>query len=104
MLNVITGVFVESALLTAKTDKDLFMVNHVRNLFRTVDIDQSGSICWAEFEKALASPEMLEVFKQVDMDISEAESLFKLLDVDDTGTIDVGEFITGCSRLRGPAK
>lgn len=104
MLNVITGVFVESALLTAKTDKDLYMVNHVRNLFKKVDIDNSGCISWSEFEKALANPEMLEIFKQVDMDVSEAESLFRLLDVDDTGTIDVDEFITGCSRLRGPAK
>jgi len=104
MLNVITGVFVESALLTARRDKDIYMVNHARQLFAQVDTTRSGTISWEQFEEALESEDMREVFKQLDLDVSEALGLFQLLDTDRTGNIDADEFISGCTRLRGPAK
>lgn len=104
MMNVITGVFVESALLTAKKDKDVYMVNHVRTVFKRVNTENNGELSWEEFRDALEMPDMKEVFEQIDIDISEANRLFHLLDMDDNGRIEAEEFIAGCSRLRGPAK
>merc|ERR1712039_201599 len=75
VLNVITGVFVESALLACKKDKDMYMVNHVRTLFDSVDANGNGSINWEEFQSALNTDEMQEVFQQIDIDISEAEGV-----------------------------
>merc|ERR1719440_1645900 len=43
-------------------------------------------------------------FKSVDLDPSEARSLFKLMDADQSGTVEAEEFVMGCLRLRGTAK
>mmetsp|Transcript_35940 Transcript_35940/g.71552 ORF Transcript_35940/g.71552 Transcript_35940/m.71552 type:complete len:162 (-) Transcript_35940:53-538(-) len=80
------------------------MVNHVRNVFMETDADNNGQVTWKEFELALEHQEMKEVFRAVDMDPSEAKNLFKLLDVHHSGSISVNDFISGCNRLRGPAK
>jgi len=105
MLNVITGVFVESALLNAKHDKNVYMINHIRHLFSDTKLcTESGEISWDGFVCKLDTLEMQEIFKEIDIDISEAKGLFKLLDTDESNSIDVAEFINGFTRLRGPAK
>jgi len=104
LLNVVTGVFVQSAMRAAKEDNDVYLVNHVRELFENTDTDGSGKISWEEFEDQLESKAMREYFKHIDIDISEAQGLFFLLDMDGSGTIDADEFLNGSLRLRGPAK
>lgn len=104
MLNVITGVFVESALLTAKKDKDSYMVSHMRSLFKKLDKTGARSITWEDFQNALGTNDMKEIFEHIDIDISEAPGIFHLLDENDSGTIEAEEFIAGCSHLQGPAK
>lgn len=104
IMNVVTGVFVESSLQTAKNDKDLYMVHHVRKLFGEADMDGSGTLSWEEFEGKLIDDQMLQLFKSIDIDIREAKALFQLLDLDEAGSISSEEFLNGCLRLRGPAK
>merc|ERR1712203_578634 len=57
-----------------------------------------------EFERSLGKPWMINYFKFIDVDPSEAQSIFQLLDVDDTNHLDPEEFLHGCMRLRGPAQ
>lgn len=104
MLNVITGVFVESALTNTKIEDDIELVNNMRELFKDIDVPDAGSITWDQFRSQLTKPEMEHYFEAIDLDISEARGLFKLLDLDDSGSISVDEFVMGCLRLRGPAK
>eukprot|EP00931_Biecheleriopsis_adriatica_P104093 TRINITY_DN78832_c0_g1_i1.p1 TRINITY_DN78832_c0_g1~~TRINITY_DN78832_c0_g1_i1.p1 ORF type:complete len:631 (+),score=132.21 TRINITY_DN78832_c0_g1_i1:58-1893(+) len=104
LLNVVTGVFVESALKSAKDDHDKYMLRHVRELFYEADLDESGQIGWTEFQKQLDNKHMLEFFHNIDVDISEAESVFRLMDYDGSGSIDLDEFLNGCLNLKGPAK
>lgn len=104
MMNVVTGVFVESALLSAKVDKDIYMVNHVRDLFAETDKAHTGYITLKDFESMLDHVQMQEYFKAMDLATSEAAGLFKLLDIDNDGHILAEEFLSGCMRLRGPAK
>eukprot|EP00928_Gymnodinium_smaydae_P018658 TRINITY_DN17111_c0_g1_i1.p1 TRINITY_DN17111_c0_g1~~TRINITY_DN17111_c0_g1_i1.p1 ORF type:complete len:686 (+),score=88.50 TRINITY_DN17111_c0_g1_i1:111-2168(+) len=104
MLNLITGVFVESACKEAKKDKDSYIMNHVRSMFATIDVDGSGTISWDEFSSVCDSKGMMEVFADIDTDIAEAKKIFRLLDEDDSGNIDPEEFVKGFGRLRGPAK
>jgi len=104
VLNVITGVFVEAALRNAKEEKDDFMINNVRELF--MGGAQEGlhsALTWEDFERKLDWPQMLEYFRAIDVDPSEAKGVFRLLDLDDSGAIDAEEFLNGCLRLRGPA-
>eukprot|EP00927_Polykrikos_kofoidii_P042166 TRINITY_DN3601_c0_g2_i1.p1 TRINITY_DN3601_c0_g2~~TRINITY_DN3601_c0_g2_i1.p1 ORF type:complete len:828 (-),score=150.70 TRINITY_DN3601_c0_g2_i1:216-2624(-) len=104
MMNVVTGVFVEKAMQHAEEDKEEYLATHISEAFKRADADDSGEVTWEEFESRLEAEEMQEYFKAIDVDISEAKGLFKLIDADGSGSIDAVEFISGCMRLRGPAK
>lgn len=104
MMNIVTGVFVESALETARKDKDLMLLQSVKHLFTKTDKDGSGDISWEEFQDQLHTPEMTKYFEAIDLDLEEAKELFRLLDCEGTGQVDVDEFVNGSFRLRGNAK
>merc|ERR1712060_486409 len=93
VMNVVTGVFVESALQTAKHDKDIYLLHHVRRLFKDSDKDGDGCLGWDDFEAALANPQMKIYFEAIDLDLEEAVELFQLIDVDESGLIDLDEFV-----------
>jgi len=80
------------------------MINHLRDLFGVLDENRNGIICWTELEEHLDDPKLKAFFREVDIDTSEAQGLFLLLDRDGSGSIDADEFLSGCLRLRGPAK
>merc|ERR1719454_2603945 len=48
--------------------------------------------------------EAAKVFASMDINVEDAWDLFKLIDIDDSSTVCIGEFITGCLRLKGGAK
>eukprot|EP00931_Biecheleriopsis_adriatica_P104276 TRINITY_DN78964_c0_g1_i1.p1 TRINITY_DN78964_c0_g1~~TRINITY_DN78964_c0_g1_i1.p1 ORF type:complete len:638 (+),score=135.87 TRINITY_DN78964_c0_g1_i1:66-1979(+) len=104
MMNVVTGVFVESALLTAREDRDKEVLSQVRQLFLSADADQNGMISWEEFATTMDSPNFTKYLSSLDIDESEAQGLFLLLDTDESGAIDSEEFIQGIIKLRGPAR
>lgn len=104
VLNLVTGIFVDSAQTNVREDRDLDLVNRVRELFMKTDDDNSGCITWTEFESQLRNPQMEEYFKTIDLDMSEAPNLFNVLDIRGTGYISAEEFVNGCLRLRGSAR
>merc|ERR1712032_324624 len=96
---------VHGGLRNAKEEEDFSMVNNVREMFmHTRNGAVTRSMTWGDFEVQIKCPQMQNYFKAIDVDPSEAKGVFELLDIDDSGTIDVQEFISGCVRLRGPAK
>lgn len=104
MLNVITGVFVESAMASAREENTVTVVSRMREIVHQMKIGDSGQMTWEQFEGQLDNPVMEAYFKSIDLSVTEARSLFLLLDIDDQGYIDVEEFIAGCCRIHGPAK
>eukprot|EP00971_Amphidinium_carterae_P030684 603923-Amphidinium_carterae.1 len=101
MMNVVTGVFVESVLLSAKVDKDHMLVSNARELFKAV---HGEAMSLEFFESQVDTKQMQEFFRGIDVDPSEARGIFRLLDIDNDGEVDAEEFLSGCIRLRGPAK
>jgi hypothetical protein len=104
MMNVVTGVFVESALATARDAKDIDLARQLREIFRKSDEDHGGNISWEKFESHLEDNTMTAVFNAIDVDQSAARALFELIDIDGVGVINQDEFILGCLRLKGQAK
>jgi len=104
MLNVVTGVFIDSVMTNAGAAKEQETIAHVQSLFYNLDIDHSGEITWEAFERQLHQREMQQFFKTIDVDIEKARNLFELLDLDESGSVDVGEFMDGCLRIWSPAK
>jgi voltage-gated sodium channel len=104
LMNVVTGVFVESAIDSANRDKEKYLVQIARDLFEKADPHQTGVITWSEFERQLEKPELQQYFKGLGVDAVSARSLFRILDLDNSGAIDADELLTGTLRLRGDAR
>merc|ERR1712190_301059 len=85
-------------------DRNDSMMNQMRDLFKEVDADKSGTVSWKELKRNLNDDRVRAYFQMLSIDTSEAEGLFKLLDVDDSGEVGTEEFIVGCMRLKGTAK
>eukprot|EP00929_Paragymnodinium_shiwhaense_P105053 TRINITY_DN6993_c0_g1_i2.p1 TRINITY_DN6993_c0_g1~~TRINITY_DN6993_c0_g1_i2.p1 ORF type:complete len:794 (+),score=185.35 TRINITY_DN6993_c0_g1_i2:130-2511(+) len=104
MMNVMTGVFVEAALEIAKNDEDQYLTNHMNNLLKATDVDDTGLISWDAFAGQLHHPAMQEYFKSLNIDATDGRALFNILDVDEVGMLPAEDFVSGCLRLRGPSR
>mmetsp|Transcript_111913 Transcript_111913/g.289173 ORF Transcript_111913/g.289173 Transcript_111913/m.289173 type:complete len:247 (+) Transcript_111913:2-742(+) len=114
VLNVLTGVFCQNAIDSAQHDQDLvtqalmankeFYVNRIKEIFKTIDTDGSGGLTIQEFRQHLGDDSIVAYFESLELDVTDVWTLFKLLDTDEGNVIDLDEFVTGCMRLKGPAK
>mmetsp|Transcript_61876 Transcript_61876/g.175746 ORF Transcript_61876/g.175746 Transcript_61876/m.175746 type:complete len:637 (+) Transcript_61876:66-1976(+) len=114
VLNIITGVFVDNAVETAKTQRDFLVqkelelkeryLDEMRSLFAEMDEDGSGTVNVAEIKSYFADPRVQSYFQAFGLDIHDAERLFKLIDDDESGDVNVNEFLYGCLRLKGAAR
>jgi hypothetical protein len=111
MLNLVTGVFVEGAQRITKEDKDQFLIKSLQKFFNICDDDASFTLSYQEFKDHLESNGMEAYFKAADLDKKDARQMFKLLDTSgqkgDAGAgshLTIEEFVSGCMRLKGPAR
>mmetsp|Transcript_43133 Transcript_43133/g.93978 ORF Transcript_43133/g.93978 Transcript_43133/m.93978 type:complete len:670 (-) Transcript_43133:144-2153(-) len=114
VVNVVTGIFVDSAMEASKSDRSILVklelqqqekyLLEMQRLFEEIDVDGSGMIALEEFEKHLNDERALAYFESMKLDISEVGLLFSMIDNDSSGTIDMEEFIAGCQRLKGESR
>merc|ERR1719375_2874273 len=79
VLNIITGVFVENANRITTDEEALILqevaareewFSEVKVLFHKLDIDESGSLDWPEFERIIRDVRVQKVFSDVGVDLS----------------------------------
>mmetsp|Transcript_98042 Transcript_98042/g.272808 ORF Transcript_98042/g.272808 Transcript_98042/m.272808 type:complete len:190 (-) Transcript_98042:233-802(-) len=114
VLNILTGVFCQSALDSAAHDQEMMAqsmaeqkhmyIRNMRQLFKDIDDDGSGSLSVAEFMAHLHDEGVRLYFESLDIDTSDVGTLFRLLDQDAQNELDVEEFVAGCLRIKGAAK
>lgn len=114
VLNVMTAVFVESAMQSTAHHRDLLVqekqrvkeiyLRHIRAIFLQIDTDESGSVSQQEIENIFSDDSMSHLLEALEITAFDARSMFKLLDRDGSGLIDIDEFCNGCLRLKGEAK
>jgi len=105
LMNVVTGVFVQTALQSAKDEEDAFLVDQVLKLFDMAgDVKDKATISMGQIEDRLADPLVAAEWRSINVQPAEAQYLFSLLDIEETGEISFQEFLSGCLRLHGPAK
>jgi len=110
LLNVMTGVFCNSAIRAAEHDHDIMMQNRHRframatNLFQKMDSTGYGSITISEFEKLFEDEDMQAFLDSIEITASDAWTLFASLDIDRDKVISVEEFTEGCLKLHGNAR
>merc|ERR550525_1725377 len=103
-MNVVTGIFLETAMANAAEDQSIYITQSVLAVFKMSDLTDSGEITWETFKSKLQTSQMREMFSSINVDVAEAKNLFKLVDVDNSGTVNPRELLEGWLRLRGPAK
>ncbi|CAK9079254.1 Probable voltage-dependent R-type calcium channel subunit alpha-1E (DOE-1) (Voltage-gated calcium channel subunit alpha Cav2.3) [Durusdinium trenchii] len=114
VLNVVTGVFCQSAIESASHDQAHMMqsmmqnkethLNKIKDLFAKMGAHESGCITFSMFEDKINDPDVRAFFESLDLDIWDAWTFFKLLDTDGGGMVEVEEFFMGCLRFRGTAR
>eukprot|EP00931_Biecheleriopsis_adriatica_P057183 TRINITY_DN33910_c0_g1_i1.p1 TRINITY_DN33910_c0_g1~~TRINITY_DN33910_c0_g1_i1.p1 ORF type:complete len:571 (+),score=107.99 TRINITY_DN33910_c0_g1_i1:46-1758(+) len=114
VLNVVTGVFCEAAIESARSDHEMAMhsimenrkahVAKVKSLFEDLDEDGSGTLTLDELEHHMNSDIVKDYFEMLELDVRDAWSLFRLLDQDGGSEVELEEFLWGCMHLRGNAK
>eukprot|EP00930_Biecheleria_cincta_P025624 TRINITY_DN18213_c0_g3_i1.p1 TRINITY_DN18213_c0_g3~~TRINITY_DN18213_c0_g3_i1.p1 ORF type:complete len:700 (-),score=141.93 TRINITY_DN18213_c0_g3_i1:127-2202(-) len=114
VFNIVTGVFVESAMGASQADRDAIVQDEIaaqkaylkamEKLFEELDEDDSGTITLEELESRLRDPRVEAYFNALKLDVSDANIIFNLLDEDDSGELTREEFVEGCARLQGEAR
>lgn len=104
LLNVVTGVFVESALQSNASDRESSMIRRLTEIFSACDKDGNGMLTVSEMKEMLCDESVELAFQALDLSIDEVHSMLMLLDYDAKGTVDSHQFVLGCLRLRGAAK
>merc|ERR1712137_792802 len=110
VLNVVTAVFVDNAVQSSNADRQVIIseerqkheefLKSMQQVFEELDTDHTHTISREEFERQVQDEGMVSYFKALDLDVTQARTLFTLLDVDNTGSVDIEEFIIGCMKKR----
>eukprot|EP00927_Polykrikos_kofoidii_P049185 TRINITY_DN43294_c0_g1_i1.p1 TRINITY_DN43294_c0_g1~~TRINITY_DN43294_c0_g1_i1.p1 ORF type:complete len:841 (+),score=116.82 TRINITY_DN43294_c0_g1_i1:103-2523(+) len=104
LMNVVTGVFVQTALQSARDEEDSFMTSQILNLFKITDKERDTRITMDEIEESIEDPKAEKEWKSIGVEAADARYLFNLLDVEGSGHVVFEEFLGGCLRLNGSAK
>mmetsp|Transcript_55508 Transcript_55508/g.107049 ORF Transcript_55508/g.107049 Transcript_55508/m.107049 type:complete len:565 (+) Transcript_55508:97-1791(+) len=104
MLNVISGIFLETAMEAVRDEREMYVMRNARLLFKTIDQTGNGNISLEDFERALDHPHMRGFLEAIDVGFADANNLFDLLDSSGDQMVSSDEFLSGCLRLRGPSK
>lgn len=112
--NIVTAVFVESAVTNAQRDREAIIqeqmesnrvyLQNMQKIFHELDRDGDGNIAIHELRCAVKDERVVACLNAFGLDITDAHTLFVLLDRDQSGLIDTDEFLLGCLRLKGEAK
>lgn len=114
VMNVVAGLFLQSAIEQAQQDQEHAIslrlaekqsfIERLEMLFRKLDTSNDGFISLCEFESHLKDEHMQAFLASFGIETADAWTLFKLLDTDGGGSVDYNEFVEGCIRLKGNAK
>jgi len=114
VLNVVIGVFCHSAIENAHKDQDSVVneqiaskqayISQLEKLFQDVESENQGAITLFDLERKLADRTMTAWFEVLEIEVTDAWTLFKLLDTHERNAIDIGDFVEGCLRLKGSAR
>lgn len=110
LMNVVTGVFVQTALQSAQQEEDSFVTDQIIALLSSTQKPSMGHrdgrslVTLKEIQSRLRDPRFERDWKSINVTQDEAEYIFELLDVTRCGQILVEDFVAACIRLHGGAK
>jgi hypothetical protein len=114
VLNILNGVFVNAAIDSAQTNKELAvdkayhkkvaMIEQMVQWFVEADKDRSRTVSWNELRNLLADDTVRAFLHANNIDVASAGHIFLLLDRQGCGEIRPEEFVDNLITLQGEAK
>ena len=114
VVNVVNGVFVNTAVETAMHDKDVAsmkqlqlqesIVQTLKQVFEEIDSNGTCLVSLEDIEVAVETRKLGGFLESMGISTQDMITLFMILDADKSGLLDLDEFVTGCMQLHGPAK
>jgi len=114
LTNIITGIFVDTAIQSAHNDREEVIqtqllqwettMQEMKELFSEADGDADGAITFEELMRHLRDERVRAHLAAMGLQLQEAGNLFRLLDMDKSGSLSIDEFLMGCMRLKGNAR
>jgi len=113
VLNILTGIFVDTAMSYSQEDADNISIlqmddtsylDKLADVLCALDVDDSGALSYVEFEVSLESPSVREFLQDYDINPVEAKMLFWRLSEHGTHEVSIPDFIHIFTRMKGPAK
>jgi len=112
VLNVLTGVFLESA--GEFMDRDLQIqaemarmdkfVTEMHVFFKELDETHTGAVDFDTFNRCMQDEKVQAYLASHQLDCTDAEQLYRLLDANHSESINLSDFIIGLAWLKGSAK
>merc|ERR1719453_2943112 len=90
MMNVITGIFVDSALSNAQKIKERDFMTSLKKAFAD-EVDEDGYVSLQNFELKMQEAEMVDQLKQVGIAPQEAGLSFRLIDDECIGELPLND-------------
>lgn len=103
-VNVLTGVFVNSATAAATSEQERQILQMLKKRFVEFDYDMSGNLTQGEFAELLKHKDIALCLQSLDIRPAQASHLFDLIDANQSGVVEIDEFLKGCDRLQGNLK
>jgi len=110
LLNVVTGIFVDSSMNAALGDKQMLIQEEMmregiskeelKKLFEEADSERAGLVPKAELQDFLSDVHVRAYLKVLDINYSDARQLVAVLDSNRDGLITSEEFIEACLKLK----
>ncbi|CAE7360827.1 Scn11a [Symbiodinium natans] len=114
VLNVVTGVFCNMAIESARADKDIAtmrqmqkheaQVEALREVFREINTEGQEVIGLDDLKEAMTRQKLRSFMHAMEIATDDIVTLFMCIDADGSGDITLDEFVYGCMNLAGPAK
>eukprot|EP00930_Biecheleria_cincta_P023871 TRINITY_DN17160_c0_g1_i3.p1 TRINITY_DN17160_c0_g1~~TRINITY_DN17160_c0_g1_i3.p1 ORF type:complete len:563 (+),score=102.49 TRINITY_DN17160_c0_g1_i3:89-1777(+) len=104
VLNMVTGVFVTTALKHVDRDKLIVLKIQLTDIFHKSDTDKSGTLTMDELDEHLENPQLLREPQDIDLKPDDARTIFHLLDEEGVGDIDINDMVAAAVNLQGAAK
>jgi Ca2+-binding EF-hand superfamily protein len=114
LLNIATGVFVDSAMKCADSDHVIAMMEQkqkerdlkqlLRNLFVELGKDRTDRLTEDEFDMLMRHEEVLSFLQAVGIQHEFAKRLFKILDTENSGLLTLDEIVKAFFSVTGGAK
>lgn len=104
VLNMITGVFITSALRFVEKDQKSVIKIQLQELLHSANVDQSGILTQEELGDHLQNLQLVKYLDEIDLAPEDARNLFRLLDYAKSGEVSIDELVGAAVGLHGPAK